>query len=392
MRRKQTYNQAQDRIGPAVLSRAMPVTLRDISQIAQTSEATVSLVLNGKQYHRVSQETRRRIEKIAQELGYEPNHQAQRLAGGKAMAIGLLLNDLKNPFFAHYASLIQNRLQPHRYHTIPYESQGNVEREAEVVRMVDRSFCDGIILLMHVYAARSELGERLPVDRVPAAVRVEHYEGFTPAEHPFCAVNVDYTAGIRMLFDHLAETGRRELGLLVHAEANNPWRPGPPSQQTYRAQCIRREADRVGMAGGPERVGIQWENSRSQNWYEATRELLTRHPQIDALLIHNAQTAAPALAAAQDLGRRVGHDLALATYDDPDYSAWLGPGLTVVREPMEAVADALAERILELIDGKRPATQTTIDTELVIRGSTQPGAGASRRSVSISPDSSDSSA
>ena len=109
---------------------------------------------------------------------------------------------------------------------------------------------------------------------------------------------------------------------------------------------------------------------------------MVERPEIDALLVHNAQTAAPSLAAASDAGRVVGRDLALATYDDPNYSEWLGPGLTVVREPAEQIADALAERIIGLINGRQYETHIIIDTELCIRGSTQPEAGAQRVSDS----------
>lgn len=354
----------------------MPITLRDISELAQTSEATVSLVLNGKKFHRVSANTRKRIEKIARDMGYEPNHQAQRLATGKAMAIGLMLNDLGNPFYARYASLLQTRLSAKGYHGLPFETHGEIEREAEMVRMVDRSFCDAVVLLTHVYHRGSKLGERLPIDRIPAVVRSEHYQGIHEPEHPYCAINVDYAAGIAALIDHLAETGRRTLGMVVHRAGNNPWKRSP--QTTDRARCIRREIDRVGLSSGAGYVAIESEGNPLQAWYEATRQLLTDRPEIDALLMHNAQTAAPALAAAQDAGRVIGRDLALATYDDPDYSEWLGPGLTVVREPVERIADALAERILTLINGEQPQMQTAIDTELCIRGSTQPGADAKR--------------
>ncbi len=354
----------------------MPVTLRDISQIAQTSEATVSLVLNGKKYGRVSSATRRRIEKIAQDMGYEPNHQAQRLATGKAMAIGLLLNDLSNPFFANYASLLQARLSAKGYHGLPFETHGEIDREAEMIRMVDRSFCDAVVLLTHVFHRNTGLGERLPIGRIPAVVRFEHYSGIIEPDHPYCAVNVNYATGIAALIDHLADTGRQTLGMVVHRIGNHPW--SEPRHMTDRARCIGREVERVGLRSDAGYVAVGSETEPLQSWYELTRQLLTDRPEIDALLVHNAQTAAPSLAAAQDAGRTVGRDLALATYDDPDYGEWLGPGLTVVREPAERIADALAERIVALINGQRPEMQTTIDTELCIRGSTRPGAGAPR--------------
>ncbi len=80
----------------------MRVTLKQVAERAQTTPATVSLVLNSKQYHRVSEETRKRIQQIAQEMNYLPNLRAQALAKGKTKNIGVLVNALSNPFYNQY--------------------------------------------------------------------------------------------------------------------------------------------------------------------------------------------------------------------------------------------------------------------------------------------------
>ncbi|MEL7373568.1 MAG: LacI family DNA-binding transcriptional regulator, partial [Pseudomonadota bacterium] len=95
------------------------VTLKEISRRAKTSEATVSLVLNGKQFKRVSPATRSRIEQIAAEMGYRPNRQAQTLAHGRSWHVAVVVNSISNPFFGRYLAEVQKRLAEKGYGVMP---------------------------------------------------------------------------------------------------------------------------------------------------------------------------------------------------------------------------------------------------------------------------------
>ncbi|MEO0966510.1 MAG: substrate-binding domain-containing protein, partial [Planctomycetota bacterium] len=114
-------------------------------------------------------------------------------------------------------------------------------------------------------------------------------------------------------------------------------------------------------------VGVN-EDEPLQAWYEATRSLLERHPQIDALLIHHAVVCGAVFSAAQDAGRCIGHDLAVVGSDDLIDTAWQRPGLTVIAEPVAVIAEALCDQALRGLQG-RPSQVVTLESDLLIRGS-----------------------
>src|SRR5688572_23488755 len=127
----------------------MPVTLAQIAARANAHPSTVSLVLNSRQYGRVSPETRDRIEAIANELGYRVNRHAQGLARGKTKTVAVLLNQLSNPFFGQYVSLIEAGIEPFGYHVMPFGTRAEVTRERELMTLPRQGICDLVVSLAH---------------------------------------------------------------------------------------------------------------------------------------------------------------------------------------------------------------------------------------------------
>ena len=117
---------------------------------------------------------------------------------------------------------------------------------------------------------------------------------------------------------------------------------------------------------------IAHESDSLQVCHDAAYNLLSRDPKIDALFVHSTEFIAPVIAAARKLGRSVGQDLALATRDDPPFAAWIEGGVTVVREPIPRVAEALAAQVVSVLSGAGTLPSKKFDAELVIRDSTRP--------------------
>lgn len=320
----------------------MRVRLKDIAKLANTSEATVSLVLNGRHYHRVSDSLRKQIESIAAELGYQPNRQAQLLASGRTKTVGVLVNTLTNSFFSRYIGLLEDRLADHGYHVQPAETRSDPSRLRHLFGMVAQRMADAVISL-------TDTPERDSADPANGLVlRLESFGEETP-DTGVPGVAVDYREATGEMFAHLAANGARRIALLMAAQHD-------PANETVtpRARCFLEQLDRTGVQFDDRRVAAISETSPFTHWYEATREMLERDSKTDSMFIHNAHVAPPVLRAIQDCGRTVGKDIAVATYDDPASARWLGPGLSVVREPAEEVADGLTDIVLSTLDG-RPA-------------------------------------
>lgn len=191
----------------------MSATLKDISQRAQTSPATVSLVLNGRHFNRVSPATREKIESIAKELGYVPRRAAQILATGKTQNIGVLLNDLSNPFFGLYASLIQQRLWANGYTSLPMETGASRDRERQLLDWLPQKSVDGIIALEGLWGGSEDY---LNVDQ--AAPFVLRHQVDDQAHGGYSHVSVNYETGVMQLALHLREMGWSNVGMLLQPQ------------------------------------------------------------------------------------------------------------------------------------------------------------------------------
>jgi DNA-binding LacI/PurR family transcriptional regulator len=343
----------------------MATTLRDIAARVGTSEATVSLVLNGRQYHRVSKAMRERIERVARELDYRPNRQAQLLAGGRTMTVALLVNRLLNQFFAEYLSVIESKLSARAFHAVPFETLSRADRAEELLGMIDQRLCDAIIALEYTGDPEKARERR---EGFPLVVRAEQFGRRADSTGAAGTVFVDYEPATRHLFETLRGSGARRIGLLSDTRHDLNL-PGP--QRSARAESQRQILTDLGLFSDPSQCVSLSQESDLGAWARATEALLTRDPAIDCLLVHNATVTPAVLHQIAALGRRVGEDIALATYDDPISAKWLGSGLTVVREPIETVAEALVQKTLDRIDGNAESTDARLEAELVVRGSSR---------------------
>ena len=130
------------------------VTLKQVAELSGKSEATVSLVLNSRQYHRVSPRTRQLIQSIAEKLGYIPNMQAQALVKGRTRNIAVTANGL-TPFYNEYIRRITHLLEARNYNVFAFETMLSPNRERQVVNWVRQGLFDGCICLEYNHYTRA---------------------------------------------------------------------------------------------------------------------------------------------------------------------------------------------------------------------------------------------
>lgn len=340
----------------------MAATLAQIAALANTHRSTVSLVLNGRQLHRVSEATRQKIERIAKELDYRVNRHAQSLIRGQTRTVALLLNQLTNPFFGQYVSMLETRFEAVGYHVSPFETRADTGRELELMSLYSQGVCDIIVSLAHYRAAFDK-----EVKDSPVVVRINDYLGLASQRCLLSHVAVNYRPAMTQLVTHLGEAGYRQMGLVLHK--NNE--PFPPRSSESDYDALLRELLTAGpLTCGPRQQIAVHEREPLQAWYDATRALLTRDPTIDVLLVHTMDQVVPVIEAATRMGRVMGKDLGIATFDGPPIAEWLYGGITVVHEPAQQVADALAELVIARLDGNKECMSRRVEAAMVPRAST----------------------
>ena len=331
------------------------VTIVDVAERAGVAISSVSSALNDRPG--VSEETRRRILAVADELGFVRSVRARSLSAQRAFAVGLAVQrdaDVleSDPFFGAFIGGVESVLSTRgsalvlqlgvdRAHTL------SRYRELAAARRVDGVFLSDI----EVDDPRVELLQSL---RMPAV-------GINPdRDFPFPSVRQDGDAGIAELLGHLRELGHRRV---AHVR-------GPEHAIHARSrERAWREAERaLGLEPGPLLRG----DFTFESGLAAADALLALDERPSAVFCSNDLMAVGVMARFEDLGLRIPDDLSVAGYDGVAMGDYVRPTLTTLRTTPRRIGEEAARMLLELIDGGEAADVDVEPVELVVRGSTGP--------------------
>lgn len=350
-------------------------TIQDLARAAATSPSTASRALSGNGY--VGADVRTRVLAAAEAIGYVPDNNARTLRNRTSRAVGMLISDLRNPFYANLAAGIEEQLRSAGYHVIVVNNDGEEEAEVEGARtFLAVRVSAAIITPVSDRAVRMLMNDGVPVVQADRMV-----EGLTSD-----GVLVDNVMGARQVTDHLIGLGHTRIALLID---ETDWTTGAGRLAGYRAAL--RDA---GVPMDPELVvptKFQPEAAR-----DAVTSLLGRRPDVTALFAANNMLAEGAFQALQQAGRRIPEDLSLVAFDDVPWMSMVSPGITTVDQHTDDLGRTCAQLVVDRIAGSATgqATIRYIEPSVIFRGSTAPppapavpASGAGHDSVAISPSS-----
>ncbi|MER7172199.1 LacI family DNA-binding transcriptional regulator [Streptomyces mesophilus] len=341
----------------------MTVTLADVAARAQVSPATVSRVLNGN--YPVAATTRERVLRAVDELDYVLNGPASALAAATSDLVGILVNDIADPFFGIMAGAVQSeiggpggRAGGERL-AVVCNTGGSSERELTYLTLLQRQRAAAVVITggavedpEHAEAMAGKL-RRLG----EAGTRIVLC-GRPPVEDTGAiALAFDNRGGGRRLTEHLLDLGHRRIGYIA----------GPEERTTTRHR-LEGHRDAMKEAGVDECATVHGPYDR-RSGYEATRELLRQDPDLTAIVAANDTVALGACAALREAGLRIPEDVSVAGFDDLPFSVDVVPALTTVRLPLYE-AGARAGRIAMGREAEPPGKMSVIAGELMVRGST----------------------
>ncbi|PYC85818.1 LacI family transcriptional regulator [Streptomyces tateyamensis] len=339
-------------IGSGIVTTAR---LSDIAAQAGVSEATVSRVLNGKAG--VSATTRQTVLAALDVLGYErPTRLRQRSAG----LIGLITPELSNPIFPALAQVIEQVLSRHGYTPVLCTQTPGGSTEDELVEMLVERGVAGIVFVSGLHAdstADHDRYAKLTGRQVPF-VLINGYSDRIAA--PF--ISPDDRAAMWMAVQHLAELGHERIGLAV-------------GQRRYVPVLRKIEGFTAAMRSV---LGVGAEEAEQlvhhtlfsvEGGHSAAGALLDRG--CTAIVCGSDMMALGAIRAVRQRGLSVPGDVSVVGFDDSPLIAFTEPPLTTIRQPVEAMATAAVDALLEEVGGE-PAQRAEFmfQPELVMRGST----------------------
>jgi LacI family transcriptional regulator len=335
----------------------MSVTIRDIARKLNISIGAVSRALDG--YPDISEETRKRVVRMAEEMGYVPNQAARQLRRKKADAVGYILPSstprFADPFFSEFIAGLGDETARHPHDLlISIAPPGDVAEKRIYQNWVQGRKVDGFILT------------HLRVDDWRTAYLSEHGIPFSalesvPDERDFPRIDIDRQSGIVHLIEHLAGRGYRRIACIG----------GPVDLQSQASQLAgyRRGLDAAGIPFYPDLLKIS--DLTSSGGYQASQQLLSYPDPVDAIICFNDETAFGVLSASRERGLQVGQDLAVAGFDGVQASKFTEPPLTSLDIPVYDIARQLVGMLIAEIAGQPlPDRHLVLQPRLLIREST----------------------
>ncbi|MDE0452662.1 MAG: LacI family DNA-binding transcriptional regulator [Gammaproteobacteria bacterium] len=320
------------------------VTVRDIADAAGVSIATVSYVLNGR--GAISEETKRRIQKVVKRLGYRQNQAARTMKTGRTAIIGLVFPNIENPFFASLARSILNEAQLSGYQTFLVDTEGSHDREREVVTGLLQHGVDGIVWF--------PVDDEDTLTNVGVDVPLVVLDRELPGQD---LVQAEYYAGGTTTAEYLIALGHRRFGLLE----------GPQAVGNAR----ERSKGFVDAVGDSSKIAWRLEHAYTMHLSEEARERLLARD-VTAVVCGNDLIAIGALSLFQMHGISVPREVSVVGFDDIPFARMISPTLTTVRMPFEEMGREAVRLLLRRLAEEQagPRSQITLGIELVERAST----------------------
>lgn len=331
------------------------VSIKDIAQKAGVSTALVSYVLNGKDREaRIGEEMVKKVKKIANEMGYQPNLIARGLKFGKTKTLGLIVADISNPFFATLARNIEQEAQKNGYTVLFGSSDEQLDKSENLIRTFLNRQVDGLIITP-VANSQSQIDE-LKTKGVPFVLMDRGLK------------NID--ANIVVTDNHLAvynavklliKNGYKKIGMIAYDT--------PLTHMQERIQGYKEALKDTGI-----RFRSKWLVKVPYQDYKehiaaGISSLLDRSPNsVDALVFATNSISVQALKDIHAKGLLVPDDLGLISFDESDTFEFFYTSITYIKQNLNAISEMAVQSLVKNINSPHPKMLKIVVPSAIVIG------------------------
>lgn len=333
------------------------ILIRDIAKQLGISITTVSFILNGKgKEKRISESLTQKVLKLVEEVDYKPNQLAQSLRTGKSKTIGLMVENISNPFFSGIARLIEEKAYSKGYKIIYCSTDNDTAKTRELIRMYRDKHVDGYIISPP--EGIEEDIQALVDDNYPLVL----FDRYVPNLQTNYVI-VDNDEGTRKAMDHFLQHGNENIAFITVDSVQTQMLGRLKGYEQALPELQKHLVLKIPFHSDPEQM---------------IREIiffLKEKSEIDAIFFSTNYLAIRGLEAINRLNLKIPKDIRVIAFDDHDFFRLCNPSITAVAQPIEDISRQVINILLKLLDGSDWQTkkeQVTLPTNLIIRESSLP--------------------
>ena len=342
-----------------ILGRVMDkksVTIRDIARIAKVSVATVSHVIARTKY--VSPELTVRVNSAIKQLNYKPSSIARSLKVKKTFYIGVIVPDIKNPYFAEIARGIESVAVNKGYQIFLYNSDGDLNREEKAYNSFLRHKVDGIICV----APRIEEDVLKNFASIPFVVLDRPLETQHQLIGQVYTNNIESSAKVAQYF---LEKGHKKFACIA----------GPKNHVPNVKKRVLGFSEEIKKSGVHEdSVKVYYGDFNFESGYNLMSNVIDMRERPTAVFVCSDIMAWGAIEAVKAKGIKIPEDIAVIGFDDVYFAAFITPALTTINQKKYEAGEIAMQVLLDKIDGNLTNKhlknhKVILDFELVVRDS-----------------------
>lgn len=330
----------------------MPVTMREVALEAGVSIKTVSRVVN--QQGEIRDETRERVLAAIDQLGYRPSKVARALVTSRTDTIGLLIGDIANPYFSEVARGVLDFAQKREYDVFLCNTDGTPLTEKRALySLIDHNIDGAIIYPTWKNKDWIPKFAQLSCPLVLVNSRTEPRKGVS-------LVRTEIKKGASLAVKYLIDKGHKQIGMIAGEVS--------PIDKINRVCGYREALETNGLRFQEDWVILG--TPVMEHGADATKELLSKYPEITALFCYNDLLAMGAVQSCKEMGLKIPEDIAIVGFDNISFSALIDPPLTTIHVDKYEIGKQSASLLLQML--KEPDQNYPIqyvDVELIERES-----------------------
>lgn len=329
-------------------------SIHTIAKEVGLSATTVSLIINGVgKENRISDAAIKRVEDYLEKIDYSPNVLAKALRTGKTNVIGMLVEDISDPFFSSIARGVEVGLEQAGYRIFFMSTKNKLENAKFRLDVLKSYNVDGFIM------APTPGLEKEIQKLTKAGKPVVLFDRYSP-ELQTCNIVVDNRRGAMTGAMELMNSGYQNIGLVTLV-----------SKQVQMEDRKLGYLDALGTIHTDKRIlEVPYNQTTEQNTL-AIREFLLNNKTLDGMLFGTNYLAIAGLQAFKDLKLTVGKDIGVVGFDDNTNFALFTPSITAIAQPVEHIARCIVKEMVNALakDPNWLPTTTILNTTLVKRES-----------------------